>query len=319
MIDFKAESKVLQETFGMNQKQTTKVLAVTITQVAYNVQKAIRAKIDQVFDRPTPFVQNSVFVKQAKVQGETVTAAEVGIKGSRAGKISPAHALFAEVAGGQRRLKGSESLLSGIAPDGRPEWIPGAGAELDAFGNIQGGTLKQILSAMQANRDVGTTSNSRVRGVSGLTRAQSERILKAREIDAYTKSRRFKDASESVKELMRVQARSRLADFKKRLNEDESRWKEVKTKIKTWLFAPGKNGKKRAIIYAFEWTQMYSMRLKRMVYKKDNLKPVLVFTKKQTYKPLLPIGKIAQDVFNSDIKQVWKDTAHRLFVKWNSK
>lgn len=319
MIDFKMETARLQEKMGMTQKQTNKVVAVTLTQAAYNVQKALQDRMRAAFKGPTPFVLNSVFVRQAKVQGNTVTPSEVGIKGSVGGKVSPAHTLFAEVGGGTRRNKASESLLHGIAPDGRPQWAPGAGAELDAYGNIKGGTVKQILSAMQANRDQGVTSNSRVRGVSGLNRKQAEEIIKARREDEYAKLKRFKDASQQVRETMRIQAKSRLSDFARRLKNDESRYSEARSRIKTWLLAPGKGKTTKAIIYSFDWIQKFSKRLGRAVYKKANLKPVMVFTKPQTYAVKLPFANIAREVVTRDIRKIWDDTTMRLFTKWNSK
>jgi len=319
MVDFKMESARLQERMGMNQKQVAKVAAVSVTQAAYYIQKALQAKMREVFDRPTPFVLNSVFVRQAKIQGETIVPAEVGIKGSSGGKVSPAHSLFAEVAGGQRRNKASESLFHQIAPDGRPQWAAGAGAELDSHGNIKGGAIKQILSAMQANRDQGVTSNSRVRGVSGLSRKQADEILKARREDEYARFKQFKDASQEVRETIRFQAKSRLSDFARRLKNDESRYKEAKPKVKTWLLAPGKGSKRRSVIYAFDWVQQFSAKLKRMVYKKGNLRPIIVFTKTQSYSVRLPFAEIARQVVSKDMRKIWDDTAMRLFVKWNSK
>lgn len=324
MIDFKIESAHLHERMGMNQKQVTKVVAVSLTQVAYHIQQEVRATILRVFDKPSPFVTNpnAVKVKQAKIEGDKVIGPEISILGQKRGSISPAHALFAEVAGGKRANKASESLLSNIAPSGRPQWRPGAGAELDAFGNLRGGTIRQILSAMQANRDQGVTSNSRVRGVSGLARngKDVDEIMKARREDEYARFKRFNDASEETRAIMRLQAKSRLSDFSRRLKNDESRYKEAKPKIKTWLFASGTGkGKPRAIIYAFDWVQKFSPKLGRMVYKKANLKPILVFTKEQSYPVKLPFADIARQVVTKDIRKIWDDTAMRLFVKWNSK
>lgn len=323
MFNARIEAELLQQRLGMTASQIAKVTAVTLTELAFRSKKKIEEQIPRIFDRPTPWIRNSVFAKSAKVRGQSIEPAVVGIKGSpgsviSGSGISPSHSLWSEVKGGARSKKGWESSLSDEAPSGRPMLRPGARASLDAYGNISTGQIKQIISAFQASRTEGFSANSRIRGVSGLTRSQADRIQAAQRHDEFLRSRRMGDANNASQSILSIQARQRLNDFRNRLGSDESLFGQARSRVKTWMIAPGRGKTMRAVIYSFRWTYKWSQRLGRNVYKKTNIKPVAAFTRSQRYRPRLDIGRIAQGVFSSQIRQVWEDTAMRLFRRWGN-
>lgn len=319
MFNIKVETEAVRRELGLTRQQSAKIIAVTITEVAYRIQNETRDVMRRVFDNPTKWILDSVRVKRAKVEGDNVTPAEIYIANDLRGTVQPSHSLFSEVSGGTRSNKRSESALHAIAPSGRPQLRPGAKAELDAHGNIAPGVVNQVISAMQLSTRDGFNANSRVRGVSGLTRSQADRLLEAKREDEFARSRRFKDESRQTRELVKIQARQRLNDFKKRLLGDESRFAEARARTKAWLLSTGKGpGKARAIIYAIDWTQRWSNRLRRMVFIKK-LRPTLVFTKPQSYSPKLPFQDLARQITERDTRKIWEATAVRLVVKWKGK
>lgn len=121
-----------------------------------DVAAAERREILDVFDRPTPFIQRSV--RQRKSTKRDLRA-QVYIE-FNAGSTPPEQVLQAEIEGGERALKPFERRLrsAGILPSGFFA-VPGDGAKRDAFGNMQGGQITQILAYFRAFRDRGFDAN----------------------------------------------------------------------------------------------------------------------------------------------------------------
>jgi hypothetical protein len=128
--------------------------ALALTRTAQEVRKAEVEEMKRVFDRPTPFTLNSLYLKAATKADLT---AKIWLK-DISGRAE--HYLIPEIFGGARRLKGFERLLmrKGLLP---PGWmaVPGAAAKLDAYGNISGGQMIQILSALKALGEQGYAAN----------------------------------------------------------------------------------------------------------------------------------------------------------------
>lgn len=129
-----------------------------VTKTAQEVKRAERAQIAQVFDRPTPWVLNSVYMKPATRQKPE---AVVWIKDEAGKGIPSSKILQAEIDGGSRRQKRSEKALQsiGILPSG---WVAVATkhAKTDAFGNMSRGQIVQILSHLQAFGEQGYSANA---------------------------------------------------------------------------------------------------------------------------------------------------------------
>jgi hypothetical protein len=141
----------------MGRRQLRFATAVALTRTAQDVKIAEVDTMRRVFDRPTPWTLNSVFVKPAtKAElSAVVWLKDVATDGTPATKY-----LAPEIEGGGRNLKGFERLLmrKGLLPTG---WmaVPGAGAKLDAYGNMSRGQIVQIISALQAFGEVGFNAN----------------------------------------------------------------------------------------------------------------------------------------------------------------
>jgi hypothetical protein len=118
-----------------------------------HARKELTETIKKVFDRPTPWIQNSVIAQVNKGQ------AVLRVK-DFAGKGTAADAtLYTEVHGGQRRQKRAEVALQayGFLPVG---WVcvPGSAAKLDAYGNMARGQIVQILSHLRVQMQDGYES-----------------------------------------------------------------------------------------------------------------------------------------------------------------
>lgn len=308
MINVSMEIDALARKLAFSQVQTRKLMAVVLTKVAYSVQAAIQDEMRRTFDRPTSFVLRSVYVRQAKIQGDAVSPATIGIRGSVGGKVSPAHVLFAQVQGGTRRTKAGEELLNsrlpGFGRGGNGQWIPGAGAKLDAHGNVPGSEWKRYVSALQAARDQGVTSNSLLRGTTGLTRAQVKQIKTLQD------TRRRGDENLAARRIAMIQAQKALGN--------------AKTQVGTFFLGPAKGASSRqpSVLYQFRWAQRQGKRTPNNinpspVWSKTNVRPVLVATNPQAYRPRILIGDIAKRVAAQDLRKIADQEAMRLFSKWN--
>lgn len=152
-------SDAIKQLADVKDRQLPFATSLAINRTAQKVKAAEQHEIRDVFDNPTQFIQNSIFIKPSNKFNLT---AKVGIKDNGFGKGIPAiKPLEAEIVGGERRLKRYEVALRsiGVLPEGYLT-VPGEGAEIDIYGNMKAGQIRQILSYFKANRDVGSTSNS---------------------------------------------------------------------------------------------------------------------------------------------------------------
>jgi hypothetical protein len=126
-------------------------IALALTETGKDVKDAAVAEMTRVFDRPTPFTLNSLFLKAATKQRlqAIVWFKDFAPKGTPAAEY-----LAPEIYGGGRRDKRSERLLQarGLMPRG---WrlVPGVGLKLDQYGNISRADMVKILSALNAQND----------------------------------------------------------------------------------------------------------------------------------------------------------------------
>jgi hypothetical protein len=140
-------------------RQAPFVAAVSLTRTIQDVKTAEVAEMQRVFDRPTPYALNGLFVKPAT---RTNLEARVWVKDNPFGKGTPADRfLLPHIYGGSRGQKGMERLLqlNGLMP---AHWyaVPAAGAELDANGNVKRSQITQILSQLKVQRGAGHESRA---------------------------------------------------------------------------------------------------------------------------------------------------------------
>lgn len=147
----------------------TIVTAKALNDTGFAVRAAEQELLGQVFDRVTPYISKSVLVDQATPERleASVAAQYLGGKG-----VDPDRILAPHIDGGPRGDKAAERALqrAGILPQGY-QIVPGAGAPLDAFGNLQRGFVVKILSWFQAFGQQGYSAN-----MTAATRKRRERL-----------------------------------------------------------------------------------------------------------------------------------------------
>ncbi len=135
----------------MHKRQIPFAAARAVTKTLQRVKDAEVQQMRKVFDRPTRFTLNSLYVKPAtkKRLSGRVWLRDWAPKGTPATKY-----LAPQIEGGKRQLKGFEKLLNakGILPDGYYA-VPSRKARRDAYGNLNKGLLNQVLSFSGAQRD----------------------------------------------------------------------------------------------------------------------------------------------------------------------
>lgn len=115
----------------------------------------IRKRLPQLFDRPVPFTSGAFYAKPAYSSTGSSLEAFVGIK-DFAPKGTPASKYLApEIDGGPRRIKRFERRLDVAIGLPNMATIPGTGALLDAFGNMQRKQIGDLLSHLRAFSDTG--------------------------------------------------------------------------------------------------------------------------------------------------------------------
>jgi hypothetical protein len=141
------------------QGQAPYILARTLSKTAVAVKGAEVDEMRKVFDRPTPYTLGGVYVKTASKSNLT---ARVWLKDKlQAGKgTAAADFLWPQVHGGERQLKRFEKALqyAGVLPRGYYA-VPGSGAKMDRYGNMDKGQIVQLISYFQGFGEQGYRAN----------------------------------------------------------------------------------------------------------------------------------------------------------------
>jgi len=140
-------------------KQIPFALALTLTNTAKRIKEAEVKEMKRVFDRPTRYTLNSIFIKRATKSRLT---AKVWVMDSVWSGSPATRYLLPQIEGGKRKLKPFEVQLNrvGILPDGYYT-VPGKRARRDKSGNMSRGQINQILSYCQAQRDHNQNTTNR--------------------------------------------------------------------------------------------------------------------------------------------------------------
>lgn len=169
-IDLSADLRPLLNRLQNVQRQIPFVIASSLTKTAVKAKPAIRAEMQRVFDRPTPYTLNSIFVQPAKKTDENPTA-RVWLKDDQEAALSTrqftgaglaAEYIYPNIAGGSRGLKRFEFRLknAGLLPPGMFV-VPGKGAKLDRYGNLDLGQLAAVLSKLGTIREATAAASNR--------------------------------------------------------------------------------------------------------------------------------------------------------------
>lgn len=147
--DFK-DVRYMIESIG---PQAEYAAAVALTKTAKEIREELKLEMGRVFDRPTNYTLNSLFVKPATKRNleAFVWLKDATTKGTPADKY-----LKPQIFGGDRTLKSMEKALQQAGKMKRGSFaVPAAGAQLDAFGNVKRTQIVQILSQLQVQRGGG--------------------------------------------------------------------------------------------------------------------------------------------------------------------
>jgi hypothetical protein len=131
--------------------------ALALTRTAAVVKDAEVREMRDVFDRPTPYTLNALYMKPAtksNLQAVVWLKADTS-KGTPADKY-----LTPQIRGGARSLKRFERALAAVGalpPDYMA--LPGAAAKLDSYGNMDRGQIVQLLSYFKAFPEMGYRAN----------------------------------------------------------------------------------------------------------------------------------------------------------------
>ena len=144
-VDLKGLDQVRKNLQGFSERRGNAAIATALTRTAVKIKQAVTQELPKVIDRPTRYTLNAFYVDTATANR---LSASVYLKGIF--KSSPRnHYLVPLIDGGDRNIKRFEKALQakGAMPVG---WhtVPGAGARIDANGNVSRGQIAQIISQL---------------------------------------------------------------------------------------------------------------------------------------------------------------------------
>lgn len=127
-------------------------LSVALNKTAEKARLKVRSEMPSVFDRPTPWVLNSLRVKRST---KTNLTAELAYKDKNSVESSRSM-VEPHVFGGRRHFKAMEARLMnmGYMPKGYNA-VPGGAAKLDAYGNMSRGQISQLLNVLGTYTEAG--------------------------------------------------------------------------------------------------------------------------------------------------------------------
>jgi hypothetical protein len=141
--------------------QLDQAISEGINMGAGRAKNAMRAEMQSVFDRPTPYILNAVQVQKKAVATDLTAMVAPTYMGGKG--VDPQKILAAQEEGGRRQDKRSEVALrrAGILPRGYQTAIPATpfvGSD-DGRGNLRGAFLVQLISYFQAFGEQGHRAN----------------------------------------------------------------------------------------------------------------------------------------------------------------
>lgn len=168
-ITIKGLAEVQDKLRGLASGKLNVAIKAALNDAAHAGYEAGRNEMRRVFDRPTPWVLGGIRYIKA-----TASKLEARIDFDHWGNktlVTVADVLQAEIDGGQRRYKRHESALrqAGILPAGM-FIVPGTAAERDAYGNMKGSQIVQILAWFRTFGEQGYRANMTDKGRARLGR-----------------------------------------------------------------------------------------------------------------------------------------------------
>lgn len=129
-------------------------LSKALNDLAFVVRSEEMDTVRKVFDRPRPQTVRNFFVRKGNKSRPSAT-----IWFDQMFERGFDEYMVPQVEGGGRGQKKSERMLGRF-------YVPGAGAKLDRYGNMQGGQVTQVLSQLRRFGETGWSMNQTSRSVS---------------------------------------------------------------------------------------------------------------------------------------------------------
>lgn len=129
----------------------TDMAADAVNHTVFYSRLQVITHMKNIFDRPTPRTLNSIFIKPLATAQKP--EAKIFVNDDLSKGTSPAQWLRAEASGNTRRDKRMERALKIAGILESSQQVMGYGKSLDKYGNLPGGQVKQMLSALQAGND----------------------------------------------------------------------------------------------------------------------------------------------------------------------
>lgn len=160
-VRFEGLERVQQQIARLGAQGVQQAASDALNDAAFKVRRDYQQAMRQAFDRPTPYIVNSIRVEKA-TPAKLVAIVEPRYPGGKG--VEPTKVLRSEIEGGKRVDKRSEVALrkAGLLPNGYRTAIPRdpyPGSE-DAYGNLRGGFIVRLLSYFQAFSEVGYRANA---------------------------------------------------------------------------------------------------------------------------------------------------------------
>lgn len=153
MISLKADIAAFNKDIDRAVKGADSAIVKALNWTAFDARWDLQDEIKRVFDNPTPWTINSIYVKKATPRNHVAT---VGIQDSTISGTPAAEYLRVQVEGGDRSLKRVERLLqrSGVIKS-KHRLVIAKQARKDKHGNITKGRLKNIVNDVRRGRKRG--------------------------------------------------------------------------------------------------------------------------------------------------------------------
>lgn len=187
MLTFKSNGVKFRRELARAAKAESIVIRNALNDTVRDVAlKDLPRNIRRHFDAPTRFTQRAFYYERAVPAGGGHWKASVkykyGSKGFRYGSgAAPGtrHYLETQVFGGARAPKAVERLIAGkVNRPGFPrQFYPTSYVPRDRHGNVTRGFWNKVLSDLQAQRQVGSTSNRSAASMKRNKRYRSERFF----------------------------------------------------------------------------------------------------------------------------------------------
>lgn len=148
--------------------------AQALNDTAYKARADWQQEIARVFDRPTPYIANSIRVEKTAKTDSLQAIVRPRYPGGKG--VEPADVLLAEIFGGTRRAKRFELALrsAGILPPNMAAvpatWLLADPAAGDGYGGIKGGFIVRLLAYFNAFGEQGYKSNMSDKGRASLAK-----------------------------------------------------------------------------------------------------------------------------------------------------